>query len=812
MSEARLVGVCKDRGMPRRPLSGIQVVDLTVGRGEMCSRLLSDLGARVIKVEQTGGSPSRALPPIDDGHSLYWTFRNAGKLGVELDLESDDGREKLHELLAHSDVVIDSAEPGTRDGTGLDVDDMHARHPHLIAASITAYGRFGPYAGRDVPDAVIEATGGMTFKAGAADRAPILPPGRIGDDTASMTTAFGILCALWQREGNGAGQVIDASANECLAQITDWSISNWTRSADAGMPSSMKRNGPGFVYTIIPCKDGFVRLVVMTARQWHAIRAWLGEPDYLQDPELDGFMGRLGIADSVLNPLYAELFADMTMEEVSIEAQNRGIVCTPFLKPNDVLVNEHFMSRATFDDVPMPDGRTMKLPSGFFEIDGERVGPVGRPPQLGEHTDEVFANLGEARPAPAAPLAKAPPLADMKVMDFGHGGVGVEVGRMFADHGADVVKIESRTYFDFIRTVLGGEMSPSFSSSSRTKRSLGVNTRSDKGRELLYKMVADTHVVIENNSTGTMDTLQLGYVTMAQHNPNVVMMSSQLMGSRGAWAEWIGYGPNTQVTGALAHLWNYENQHEPAGNQAIFPDHFAGRTGAVGALAAALGRRRTDGPGAHVEVCQVEQVVHVMGDILAWESLVPGAAQPRGNHSDIGSPWGLYRCSGDDQWVAICCRTDEEWQALAGVLGSPEWSAAADLATVEGRRTREDEVDYAIAEWTASLTREAVTDACIAAGVPAGPMLDCTDQASDPHLEARRFLKPIFQPPIGNLTLEGPGFLATAMDEPADTPAPGLGQHTREVATGWLGLSEDETEALIAEGVLEIDLVAEASD
>ena len=119
--------------MPR-PLEGIRVVDLTIERGELCARLLGDLGAEVVKVEPLSGSPARSLPPTHGDHSLFWAFRNAGKLGVALD--RDDGR--LHELLACADVVIDSAEPGTAPRT--EVDDLAARHPHLVCLSITAYG------------------------------------------------------------------------------------------------------------------------------------------------------------------------------------------------------------------------------------------------------------------------------------------------------------------------------------------------------------------------------------------------------------------------------------------------------------------------------------------------------------------------------------------------------------------------------------------------------------------------------------------------------------------------------------------------
>ncbi len=796
--------------MPRRPLHGIRVVDLTIERGELAGRLLADLGAEVLRVEPPEGSPARGMHPLVGDHSLFFTFRNAGKRGVALDLSQDPDRDRLHELLAHSDVVIDSAEPGSWADSGLDADGLAARHPHLIVCSITSYGRTGPYAGRDVPCAVIDATAGMAFKAGVPEREPLLPPGNIADDTASMHAVFAIECALLQQHATGAGQVIDLSVNEACAQVADWSLSNWTRSNDAGQPSLDSRIGPGPVYTILPCKDGYVRLVIIAERHWKAMRAWLGEPDYLQDPEYETFMGRFGIADAVLNPLYTELFADLTMLEVAEQCQDRGIVCTPILKPDDVLVNPHFEARGSFDRVAVGDGAEMMLASGFFEIDGERVGPVGPPPEIGDATDEVFASLGEPRPTPAAPLTgDEAPLDGIRVMDFGHGGVGVECGRMLAEYGADVVKIESRTYPDFIRVVLGGEMSPSFASSSRSKRSLGVDAKSPEGVALLKRMAAGADIAIENNSTGIMDQMGIGYRDLSAENTGLVMMSSQLMGSRGPWSHWSGYGPNTQVTGGMTHLWNYEGDDAPAGSMSIFPDHFAGRTGAVTALAGVLGRRLHGDDGFHVEVCQVEQVVNVMADLLAKESLEAGSVRARGNHHDRGTPWGLYPCSDPDSWVAICTRSDAEWRAFTEVLGSPDWATADDLATLEGRQAREADLDEQIGAWTSARTVADVVEACLARRVPAGPMHNSSGQFTDPHLRARGFIVELHQPPIGGMAFEGPGFHATGMPVADIRPAPGLGAHTRDVCAE-LGYTDDEVEALLAAGVIELDTTAEA--
>src|SRR5262249_24933326 len=157
--------------------------------------------------------------------------------------------------------------------------------------------------------------------------------------------------------------------------------------------------------------------------------------------------------------------ATMTMDEVCSEAQRRGIVCTPVLRPEEVLSNVHFTSRRTFPETELLPGVRGPVAVGFHELDGERLGFRGRAPMQGEHQADLDTPPApRAAPAGAAPAASAP-LKGLRVIDFGIGGVGVEGGRMLAEYGADVIKIESRTYPDFIRIVLGNEMSPSFASS-----------------------------------------------------------------------------------------------------------------------------------------------------------------------------------------------------------------------------------------------------------------------------------------------------------------------------------------------------------
>jgi crotonobetainyl-CoA:carnitine CoA-transferase CaiB-like acyl-CoA transferase len=346
-------------------------------------------------------------------------------------------------------------------------------------------------------------------------------------------------------------------------------------------------------------------------------------------------------------------------------------------------------------------------------------------------------------------------------------------------------------------------MSPSFVSSSRLKRSFGVNVKNERGLEVAKQLVAMADVLIENSTVGTMADMGLDYETVRAVNPRIVMISSQLMGSSGPWKDWIGYGPSTRPIGGLTYLWNFTDGGMPPGSGAIYPDHLVGRMCTVAAVALLLARERT-GTGMHAEVAQVETVMGLLADTLLQDGLTPGAGQPQGNRSARGAPWGVYPCAGEQRWCAITVRDDADWQHLRTAIGDPAWAAASKFDTAAGRMADQDALDRLLAEWTATLTDREVMERLQDNGVPAGMMLYSSDMPVDPHLVARGYPQPIEQPGIGDMLLEGPAFHATGMAQPLVGPAPGLGEHTREIAASLLGLSEEEIDKLVADGALEV--------
>ncbi len=785
-----------------RPLSGVRIVDLADGRGELCGRLLADLGADVLRIEKPGGAASRAIPPLHAGESLHFAWRNANKRGATLDLASAAGRAKLGELLASCDVLLESAAPSELAALGLEPAAIAARHPHLVHVSLTDFGHTGPYKDWIATDAVVEAMSGMMFKAGIPSKPPLIPPVPLAHDVGATTAAFATLLALWQHRTTGRGQHVDFSLMLGVAQTTDWSFCNASLMREKGLPVAEVRNGSGPVYTIYKCKGGYVRLVILSARQWRAMWEWLGKPEEFADPHWEQFIARLQNAD-LLTKRYEAHFAELTMEQVSAEAQRRGIVCTPVLRPSEVLENVHLRSRGTFVNGELARGVRGPVASGFISLDGERQGFRAAAPARGQDDLAAFAANAAKRSAPsgAAP-ARSAPLAGLRVLDFGIGGVGVEAGRLFAEYGADVIKIETRTYPDFMRTVTGGWSSPSFASSSRSKRSFGVNVKKPAGLAALKQLIAQADVIIENSATGTMNDMGVGFEIVRALNPRAVMVSSQLLGSHGAWKSWIGYGPSTQPLGGLVHLWNYADQEFPAGSGAIFPDHLAGRICALAALAALLRRERT-GRGGHAEVAQIEAVTGMLAELLMKEGLEPGSVAPRGNRSERGAPWGAYPCAGMQQWCVITVRDDADWQRLCVAIGADGLVRDPKLATAAGRLAAQDALDAKLSEWTSKLEKREVAVRLQAQGIPCGPMFTGTDQLDDAHYQAWRYARFVDQPGLGRMALEGPPFAATGMSDADVRPAPDLGQHTREIARTLLGMSDAQIDVLVADGALE---------
>ena len=777
------------------PLVGVRVVELSGGRGEMCARLLADLGADVVLVEPPGGAVSRLRGPWSAGQSLYFASRNAGKRSVVADLSTTSGRDLVLKLAMEADILIDSLGAGALIAAGIDPAALRKKCSQLVIASLSEFGQTGPYRHYRGSEAVLTALGGVLSRSGLPGRPPVVPPGELASESAAIQATWCVLLAYWNRLHQAGGDQLDISLHETTAQVFDPAL-GVTGTAAAGKSALTLPHGrpdEGHRYPIFPCSDGHVRMCLLAPRQWHAMRDWLGNPDELMDPRLDSTAERLEAWDE-LRPFLGQLFADVPAGELVTEAQRRGIPLERLSSPGEVLADEHFAARGAFTDLEIGGG-IGAMPSGFVDLDGERAGVRGPAPACGN-----ISEVGNDWPARdfAAPTAAQSvtglrrPLSGLRVLDLGVIVAGAELGRLFAAQGAEVIKIENTQFPDGSRhSAWGSAMSPSFASGHRGKRSIGVNLRSESGRAVLLDLVANADLVFSNFKPGTMDKLGLGAEVLASVNPRIISVESSALGSTGPRSRSMGYGPLVRAATSLTMQWRDSDIDDGfCDSVTIFPDHFVARVCSVGALALLIRRMRTN-IGGTVSVSQAETIINSIPEFFLAESL---NSEPV-NQVDI-----LLACAGDDQWCAVTVFDEVDWARVVEYLG------------LNGDSDQHLVLDQ-LRTWAAALPPMEVMDRLQQIGVAAGAMIRPSEYHNDPQLTARQFTAKLNQPGLAEqLLVENAPCHSVQMPDPELVPAPFMFAHTRQVAREVLGLNDARIDELIAAGALETNPTLDAVD
>lgn len=775
------------------PLADLRVVDLTGERGGLAGRVLAELGAEAVRVEPRVATPGAGpRPRAVGGTSLHALHRHAGKVVVSLDHSDGADRSALDGLLAGADVAFVAGAWGEGPDR-VPAGALAGAHPHVVVVSVTPFGLDGPAAGWSGPELVTQAMAGVLYRAGVPELAPVSAPGSFCEDVGAVTAALAALVALRQAGADGSGQLVDVSEVLALAQCTDMALPLWSL-----LHADQSRSGAG-LYPLFECTDGLARIVLpMAPADWRSLITWLGSPPEWTGPEWEAPMLAPEQRDQVVARLPAR-FAERTRDELALEGEAAGIRITPVLTPEEVLANEHTEARGTFTPVEVGDGGTGAMFAGFFGVDGERASVTG-PARRRDEPPEWGPRPGGT----PGPRSMGLPLEGIRVLEVGTGVAAPEAGRVLAEWGAEVIKVESRRRPDFQRRVLGGDMNPAFSTPNREKLGFAADLSTPEGRALVLRLLPSIDVLVENNATGVIDRLGLGWDVVRRENRRIVMVGSQLYGDRGPWAGRKGYGPSARAVGGLTWLWAH-GPDAPRGVQTIHPDHLAGRLCALGALAGLRARDRT-GRGCRIDVAQFEAVIALLGDVLLGESLEPGSAVPSGNRSPDHAPWDLHRCRDDDEgaeaWLAVCVTDDGAWARLVELAGGavpdePAWR------TEPGRLADRDRVEEAVAAWLAREDAAEMEARLQAVGVAAGQALHPRLQSTHPHYVARGYPVPVDQPGSGPLLLEGPAFVGTLMGRPRCGPAPLPGEHTARVCRELLGLDDEEIARLVEAGAID---------
>jgi crotonobetainyl-CoA:carnitine CoA-transferase CaiB-like acyl-CoA transferase len=810
------------------PLAGRRVLELAGETGAYCGKLLGDLGADVVKLEPPGGCRGRRVPPFwrdepGPDASLSFLYANTSKRSVTLDLARAEDRARLLRLARGADLLVETLPPGRLEALGLGFEALRAGNRRLVLTSITGFGQTGPRRAWRSTDLVASALGGAMQVIGEADDPPLRLAGRQAHVAASLVAASASLVAMLHAARSGEGQRVDVSLLEAVASVSH--ICGVGKLLDDGIVP--RRAGAG-LFASVPsgiyrCRDGAAYLMVNRPAHWAALARWVREVtgcEEILDPLFEGPSSRR-IPYRELIDLWLEDFAGrFGVAELYEEGQRRHLAVTPVNAAGDVVRDPQLAARGFFVDVDAGPRGALRMPGAPYRL-AATPWAVRRPaPRPGEHDAELRDGpAAGAAPAPGPLAAPAPPpssarpagaLAGLRVVELSVAMAGPWIGRFMAWCGADVIRVESRKRPDVVRQYvpprapelgIQPRLSPWFTDWNAGKRFVALDLTRPRAVELARRLAATADVVVENQSTGVLAKLGLGYDALRAVRPDLVMLSTSGYGDTGPCRRYVTWGPNVEALSGLAALSALPGR-AAAVTQFAYPDALAALHGLVAVLAALDHRART-GRGQYVSLAQYEATAAAIGPLLL-ERTANGREPPRlGNRSLRAAPQGAYRCAGEDRWCAITAADDADFARLCEVAGQPAWARDPRFATLAARLAHADALDAEIERWTSTVDAFALMEALQAAGVAAGVVQNAADLLRDPQLAARGFHEEIEHLARGRVVATGIPLGLTGTPGASGRSGAAVGEDNEAVLRGLLGLSGAEYAACVAEGAIE---------
>ncbi len=699
---------------------GLRIVDCTQGvAGAYCAKLLTDLGADVVFAN-----------PIDDPVFTYLrtSQRHAADIAPWLDA---------------ADIAI--------------VNEQKLPRAPLVTVSITAVGHGGPDDGLDLTEEVLQARSGSLSGHGHAHLPPLTVGGRLGEYITGAFAALGTATAWSRASRTGVPETVDTSMLEAM-QMTYLTT-----------PTLMARFPGGrahaFRWVMIPGNeptgDGrYVGITTITVAQWQALARLIGRPDMADDDELGTMIGRFVRAEEVNAALHAWTTAH-TADEIVAACVEARVPATIVGNGAELPRNEQLAARSVFVQQP---GESWIRPRAPFRFHGVADRPLRAPSEAREPWTSVPRTHSRQR-------ADEHPLAGVKVLDFTAFWAGPFATAWLAAMGADVIKVEAVQRPDGIRfsaavrphqDPLFYEQSALFHASNLGKRGITLDLSRPEGLAVAQQLVARCDVIAENFTPQVMDRFGLGWDTVHALNRRTIYLRMPAFGLSGPWRERGGFAQTMEQLTGMAWVTGYEGGPPIIAGGAVDP--MAGTHAAL-AVVAALAHRAHTGEGLLVEVPLVEVATAVTAEQVIRYAI-------NGTLDDRRGAGGVYRCAGDDQWVAV----DRE----------------RDPMTADAR-----------AAWCATRTPEQAAKEALGDGIPAAAVVPGFATLDDPQLRARGFFETVTHPIVGEHHY--PTWPVRMSGGPARywrAPAPTLGQHNAEVLGGELGLPDEELARLEAMHVI----------
>jgi crotonobetainyl-CoA:carnitine CoA-transferase CaiB-like acyl-CoA transferase len=756
------------------PFGGWRVLEFSNGiAASYCAKMFADAGADVVKIESPEGDSLRGWSAGGESGALFG-YLAAGKKSVVC-----HNRAEVTALLAGADVVL------TDRTDGWTLDDITAHTgPSAVIVSVTPFGTTGPYVEDNVlaNEFILQALCSSIAGRGWPDDEPVQAGGRLGEWLAgTFAAAVAAATARHARRGGG-GEIVDVSTYEAMV-IAMGGLSAMSASV-LGADSLITQRSLELP-SIVPTADGMVGFCTITAQQFQDFLVMIDRADLVGDADLASFAGRTARRDEFLTMVTQWTETRATQEIVDLAVAFR-IPVAPIATPATLPKIDHFIQRGVFVESELG----VLQPRVPYRSDAMATRPPGRPPQLGADNGRVH---WPARPEwNGTAEVDALPLSDIRVTDFTAFWAGPVATQFLGALGADVIKLEGVRRPDGMRFSAGRppdwdqwwEWGPVFLCSNNNKRGISVELSNEDGRAIALELIATSDLVLENFSPRVMENFGLDWDVISATNPRAVMVRMPAFGLDGPWRDRVGFAQTMEQATGMA--WMTGHSDGPPVIPRGVCDPMAGLHAAFAAVAALVIRDR-DGAGMHVESTMVESALNVAAEMLVEYSRNGIEMRRDGNRGPGASPQGIYRCEGQDHWVALAALDGGARVALADLIGRPDPAP--------------DEIDKLIADWTARRSVAEAVGALRARGVAAAPLAAAASLLTDPQLLARGFWETVDHPVAGSFLCTGMPFAFTGKPRRWIRRVPPLyGQHTAEVLMGVLGHSDQDLADLRASG------------
>ena len=410
------------------------------------------------------------------------------------------------------------------------------------------------------------------------------------------------------------------------------------------------------------------------------------------------------------------------------------------------------------------------------------------------------------------------PLAHLRATVLTQAWAGAYATRLLADMGAEVIQVEalnridpwrggypprlSGTYPDGVPGDRPYDRNAAYNSVNTGKMGITLDLNYAEARDALLELVSISDVFAENFSARVLPNLGLEYPALREVNPSIVLLRMPAYGCTGPYATYMGNGGSIEPMSGITSLLGYPGG-PPMNSGVMHTDPFAGMM-ATAAIMIALHHRARTGQGQEIDLSQQETSIGLIADRVIEYSMNGTGLERRGNRSDRlykKAPHDNYRCAGDDSWVAIAVRSDDEWARLCAVMDAPELARDPRFIDLGARLENVDELDAIISDWTRDKDAYEVTRLLQAEGIPSAPVLKATELADNPQLLDRGFIETIEHPETGAQRYAGVAWKLSRTPGRLGGPSPTLGQHSVEVLREYLGRSVEKIGVMVSRGV-----------